>query len=446
MTKTTVALLVIAFAMAHARESAAQDVSWIRQFGTVRFDSADSIATDADHAYAAGRVGFEQALFGQVSAGSVDTFVRKYEAEGGEVWTRQFGTSGFDGFPTIAVHASAVYVIGLTEGAFPGQVSAGGDDVFIRRYDVDGNEQWTRQLGTSGHEFVLDVAAHAGGVDVFGVTTGVFPGQAGAGGTDFFLARLDADANLLWVRQFGTSGNDPAIFTLGGVAVDATGVYVGSTVSSALPEQAALGGADAFLRKYDLAGNELWTTQFGTACGDILSGVAVHAGGVYVTGSTTGRMSDPFFERCTNPPSPNNNFGDVPTAFVQKRAADGAVAWTRQYEGSSGPTGFSLGIKLAVDGSGVYVASEALRPRDPDAMSPACPIDGPHEDIHVRRYGLDGAEGWTRLIGSTQLDVPSDIDTNADGVYVAAVTLCQLGEEPNAGSADAVVIKLTAEP
>lgn len=444
--KTVVLLLVVGFAMAQARGALAQDVSWISQFGTSGFDAADGIAADLNHTYVTGRVGFNGALPGQVSAGEVDTFVRKYDTAGTEVWTTQFGTSGFDGFSKIAIDQASLYVTGLTTKTFPGQLSAGGHEIFIRQHDLDGNAGWTRQLGTSGNEFPLGIVAHATGVYVFGLTTGVFPAQQSAGGSDFFLAKLDVGGTLLWVSQFGTSGHDPAIFSLGGIAVDDTGVYVGSTVPLALPGQSSIGDTDAFLRKYDHDGNELWTTQFGTACREVLAGVAVHSSGVYVAGATTGKMTDPFLPRCTNPPIPNNNFGDVPTTFVQRWTGDGTVLWTRQYEGSSGLTGFSLAIDLGVDDTGVFVASEAIRPRNPEALDPACPAGNPAEDIHVRMYGLEGEELWTQQIGSTASDTPSGIALNATGIYVAGITRCQLAGQISAGGADAVVIKLSPTP
>lgn len=444
--KTLVLLLVVGFAMAQARESLAQDVSWIKQFGTLGFDLAGDIATDSKDAYVTGRVGSNFALPGQVSAGGVDTFVRKYDAAGAEVWTRQIGTSRFDGISKIAVSKTSLYVAGITDGTFSGQSSAGGFDIFIRQYDTNGNAGWTRQLGTTGFDFVLKIAAHATGVYVFGFTSGAFPSQMSVGGSDFFLAKLDSAGTLLWVRQFGTSGNDPAVFSLGGVAVDDTGVYVGSTVPFALPGQTSIGDNDAFLRKYHHDGIELWTSQFGTACSEVLTGVAVHSNNVYVAGATTGKMTDPFSPRCTNPPIPNNNNGDVLTTFVQQWTAHGTMLWTQQYEGSSGNTGFSLAIGIAVNDTGLFVASEAIRPRNPEALDSACPVGNPAEDIHVRMYDLQGEELWTQQIGSTASDTPSGIALNATGVYVAGVTFCQLAGQISAGSADAVVIKLSPTP
>ena len=38
------------------------------------------------------------------------------------------------------------YVVGNTDGEFPGQTGEGDQDAFIRKYNSDGDEEWTRQF------------------------------------------------------------------------------------------------------------------------------------------------------------------------------------------------------------------------------------------------------------------------------------------------------------
>ena len=59
--------------------------------------------------------------------------MRKYDAAGTEVWTRQFGTSVSDRANGVSVDSSGVYVAGRTSGTFPGQTSAGNGDVFVAK-------------------------------------------------------------------------------------------------------------------------------------------------------------------------------------------------------------------------------------------------------------------------------------------------------------------------
>ena len=76
-----------------------------------------------------------------------DAFIRKYDGDGNLVWTRQFGTAGYDVALGVATHANSVYVMGSTDGTFHGQTSGGSLDAFVRNYDSDGNEVWTKQFG-----------------------------------------------------------------------------------------------------------------------------------------------------------------------------------------------------------------------------------------------------------------------------------------------------------
>jgi hypothetical protein len=56
-----------------------------------------------------------------------DAFVRKYDAAGAEVWTRQFGTANDDIAWSVSVGSDgSVLVAGYTFGTLPGQSSAGG--------------------------------------------------------------------------------------------------------------------------------------------------------------------------------------------------------------------------------------------------------------------------------------------------------------------------------
>ena len=123
-------LFTLLVATALPWSASAQTVHWIRQFGTAGVNQARGVATDATGVYVVGSV--SGALPGQTSAGGSDAFVRKFDANGGELWTRQFGTARADDALGVAVDSSGVYVVGRTEGTFPGQTNAGGFDVFVR--------------------------------------------------------------------------------------------------------------------------------------------------------------------------------------------------------------------------------------------------------------------------------------------------------------------------
>ena len=54
-------------------------------------------------------------------------------------WTRLFGTLAEDTAQGVSIDGRDVYAYGRTGGVLPGQTSAGGQDVYLRKFDREGN-------------------------------------------------------------------------------------------------------------------------------------------------------------------------------------------------------------------------------------------------------------------------------------------------------------------
>ena len=91
-----------------------------------------------------------------------------------------------------------------------------------------------------------------------------------------------------WLEQFGTVADD-AIYSL---SSSDSAVYAGGRTCDTIPGQTGSGGCDAFVRKYDRDGAEVWTIQFGSSRDDVASAVTVAAGGVIAAGLANGALSD----------------------------------------------------------------------------------------------------------------------------------------------------------
>lgn len=252
---------------------------WTREFGSGRREEVFAMAAAPTGVYAAGDTTVTAPPFD-------DAFVASFDRGGTPGWGRGFGTAAVDRASAIVVHASGVYVAGATQGGIGGQTALGDSDGFLSKYDFEGTELWTRQFGTPEADEVTAIAADASGVYLAGTSSGAMGGQTRAGGSDAFVARYDLDGRPVWVRQFGTADYDDAL----GVAVTAQGVYVVGNTKGALPGQSGAGDYDAFVRKYDLNGAALWTQQFGSGAHDEALGVTVDPSGVYVVGVTDGAL------------------------------------------------------------------------------------------------------------------------------------------------------------
>ncbi len=414
-----VALIAVLALLITAGLASAQAIEWTRQFGTPGFDVARAIAVSDTAVYVFGFT--EGALPGQTYAGGPDdVFLRKYDLAGNEVWTRQFGTSGDDisGGGRIGLDDTGVYVVGDTDGAFPGQTNAGSSDLFVRKYDFDGNEIWTRQFGTPGFDFADGIVAGRGGIYVAGSVDGALPGQTHAGSFDAFVRKYDPDGNEVWTHQFGSSGSED----LHSVAVDPSSgsIYAAGSVTT-LPDFA--GDSDALVVKYDLAGNQIWSRQFGTiGFFDHGSGIAVspgRQGGVYVTGYTLGTL-------------PGQTSAGGRDVFVRKYDAGGDKIWTRQFGTPKSDGGESMGA--AADGTGVYVASNVggALPGQTSAGS---------ADAFVRQYDRDGNELLTIQFGSAGPDRAQGIAVDDASIYVSGRVGGALPGQTYAGFQDAFVVK-----
>ncbi len=266
---------------------------WTTQIGADSYDNSWSVAVDASgNAYVSGDTHGD--LGGTGNAGSSDAFLSKFDTSGHELWTTQIGTSAVDISKSVAVDASGnVYISGYTAGDLGGTGNAGDYDAFLSKFDSDdGHELWTTQIGTSSRDMGRSVAVNASGdVYISGSTYGDLGGTGNAGEIDAFLSKFDPDdGHELWTTQIGTSSSDSSY----SVVVDASGnVYISGDTAGELGGSNA-GGPDAFLSKFDSAGNEVWTTQIGTGDHDYSRSVAVDASGdVYISGYTRSDLPNP---------------------------------------------------------------------------------------------------------------------------------------------------------
>ncbi len=107
----------------------------------------------------------------------------------------------------LAVNSSNLYVVGETQGDLDG-TNLGASDGILRHYN--GGKIWGLQFGTRFADGARKVATDSNGdVYVIGDTFGPFGFQVGD--FDIFLAKFNKDGQLLWIRQFGTKNDDTGI-------------------------------------------------------------------------------------------------------------------------------------------------------------------------------------------------------------------------------------------
>jgi hypothetical protein len=290
-----------------AKYSPAGAPVWLHQFfasgGVTRIQA---VTSDGTYVYACGYT--SGSLDGQPFEGKQDVFVQKWDQSGDLLWTREIGTNELDRAYGITVNESGVFVTGRTNGTFPGQTSSGGLDAFVTMFDLNGNQVWLTQFGTSADERGWGISIDSTGLYVTGRTEGSFPGYTNQGSDDAYMAKLNFSGRLEWVNEFGTSQFDRGTAS----ATDSTGAYSAGYTEGSLPGNTSYGSFDYYIRKFDTSGDVLWTIQFGTSSYDQIWGAVTDSTGLYVVGATGGTLPGQ---------TAKNGF------FVAKYSTAGAPLW-----------------------------------------------------------------------------------------------------------------------
>jgi hypothetical protein len=328
-------------------------------------------------------------------------------------WARQFGTTRYDLAYATATSGSGVYAAGFTNFALTGQQYHRRYDAFVRKYDVDGEVLWTRQFGSSGTDQALALAADDGGVTVVGSTDGRIVKQEAAGGVDAFVARFGSAGGLHWIHQFGTRADDRA--TAVGIGTD--GTFVAGTTGGALGDRRA-GPSDAFVARVDASSGGLaWVRQFGGDGAEEANGIAVRARRAYVVGSTIGKIG-------------GADLGGTSDGLVAAFRSSGAPLWRR----AIGTDGADRLTAVVARARGLFVSGSTGGTLE--GQSPSGGLDA-----FVGKLGLDGGEVWFRQFGSPTDDEAVAIAAAAKGLYVAGSTSGALPDGTALGEWDGFVRK-----
>lgn len=186
---------------------------WTRQFGSDKSELISGAAADASDSVIV--VGSTTGSLTDENSDGRKAFAVKYDSDGALVWVRQFGSKRFvDPYGVATDEENNVYVVGCTGGPLDRAVD-GLADAFVRKYDEDGVEQWTRQIGNETMDKALAVTVSASGYVYVCGATNMHLEMSGSSAP--FLSKLDRDGRLLWTRIIKA----PASSSGWNVAVDA---------------------------------------------------------------------------------------------------------------------------------------------------------------------------------------------------------------------------------
>ncbi|MVM28622.1 hypothetical protein GO755_01165 [Spirosoma sp. HMF4905] len=398
-------------------------------------NAGTSIKTDAQGniyvtGYFTGTVDFDpSASVANLTAVASDIFLAKYDAAGNYVWANSASGNENDseGRSTSLVLDQTGRL--LLTGYFTGIVdfdpstsvanltSAGTYDIFVAKYDTDGNYIWAKRAGGPNYDFSYSVAVDASNNVLL---TGYFESTAdfdpssnvasltAVGNGDIFVAKYDAQGNYIWAKNMGgssvESGQSLTVDATGNIVL--TGAFSGTVDFDPSTNVASLTAlySDIFLAKYDTDGNYIWAKRMGGPGANIGRSLAVDGNGnILLTGAF----------RDTTDFDPSVAVANLVSAkdeeiFIAKYDASGNYIWAKRAGGSSADFGYSL----ALDGSGnVLVAGSFSGTADFDPSEAVANLtaEGYDSDIFVAKYDAQGNYIWAKRAGGNYIDVGTSL-------------------------------------
>jgi hypothetical protein len=419
--RTVSSVLAVSFLSVFAVTSAIAVPShiWSHRYGSTGFDIGYAVTTDDDNVIATGY--FNGTVdFGAgnlTSAGGADVFLVKLDETGAHVWSKRLGGTGTDvGYAVAADVAGSVYVAGGFEGTvnFGGGdlTSAGGADIFIAKFDVNGAYLWSKRFGSTLGDYAFGLEVYISDVMVTGVFRGTVDfgggGLVSAGFDDIYVATFDGIGTHQWSARNGGTMFDRA----NAICRDGAGnIFLAGQFQGTVSGQVA-SGTNAFLTKYSPTGTFQWFLGFGGTGSDIGKGVITDdVDDVYLIG---------YFNDTAS-------FGGTPLVsaggsdiVLAKYDNSGAHQWSKRFGDTANDEGHGVAIQTIFDEEAeeefenVVITGEFRGTVD---FGGGAFVAGA-SDVFVALYDLDGLHQWSEQFGDNLEDAGNSVMSRSGNVIV----------------------------
>jgi len=326
-------------------------------------------------------IGFGSSITDQAGAQSLQMKKEMNLPIGGsgpqEEWNKTFGgiNDEYALFNTLEQASNNEFLIFAQTYSF----GSGGADIWFLRTDSDGNLLLNRTYGGVNDEWPGRILETSDGGYIFTGTTFSF----GAGGSDLWLVKTDADGNIQWEKTFGGSGNEWGSHLF--LTSDNGFFIAGRTDSSGAGEY------DNWFIKTDGNGNIIWQKTLGGAGSEWLGFMIQTIDGGY---ASIGYTSDARF----------TNFD----MQLIKMDANANEVWSRTYDNKKLDMGH--GVCQCSDGGYMLVGLTM------DSWTG-------NGDIFVVKTDNMGNKLWSKKLGAEYHDVGNTIIQTFDDNYLLTGSL-----------------------
>jgi hypothetical protein len=357
-----------------------------------------------------------------IASGGTDIFLAKYTADGAVLWANKIGAADYDYIQEMITDANGDAIItgyfyGDTQIGPDHYTSYGSQDVFIAKFSSDGAFLWSSRAGGGSADYVSGLALD---VNQNTIISGYFYDSINFGDTslvssassDIFLAKFDADGNLLWATAAGGSSSDQSRSAScdpeGNILVSGSFYYditlgdttlatldpVGVVVARYLPD----GRLD---RAFQLSGTYLSTENYVVADRD---------GGFYLTGN----FSEWIHFGCHS-----FNAGEFnQDIYIAKYGPNCANLWARQaYSASSDQV---IGIDVDLDNN-AYITGHYLDTIQFEQVTLPYTLCCGSREIFIVKYNPWGGVLWGQQISGARASVQSLALNSQDNLLLSGL-------------------------
>lgn len=190
------------------------DIVWQKRFGGRERDQANAAIKSSDGGFIV--AGWTKSF----GAGSLDMWILKFDSDGEAVWQKTIGgSSGDSAEAVIEYHDGGIIAAGHAD-----ESGFGGRDIQVVKLESSGELAWKKIIGGESNDEALSLCeTRDGGIVIAGATT-----SFGIGG-DMLLIGLDRGGSILWQKTIGNHDSDDARRIIEGS--DGTLIAVGYTFS-----------------------------------------------------------------------------------------------------------------------------------------------------------------------------------------------------------------------
>lgn len=314
---------------------------------------------------------------GILSNGLEDAFITKFDTDGNWQWAKTWGGIGTERAKSIdLLNTGDIFVTGtfcdtvdFNPQGGDEHTSNGLGDVYISKFDSNGNWQKTQTWGGANYENVSAISVDSNDdVYVCGhyeLTVDFNPDGGDThnsnGGQDVYLSKFNSNVDWQWTKTWGGSLNDHCYSVLADDAgnIFTTGVFTGTADFN--PDgggaEVAIGGVDVFLSKFASNGAWQWAKTWGSLNIDFGFDIAVNqAGDIFVVGKFSG--TGQFNPIGGGIYSSNNNSDD---AFMNKFDSNGDWILAKIWGGTNVDSANAINIDSL---GNQYVAGFFMGPTD----------------------------------------------------------------------------------